>query len=78
VDLELLRNIKRLQNKGVIMLKEYTIILTTVVLVVGLVLILNSLNPNSQDKIIIKQPEPIPEPVIENKVYEKYEMGNYR
>jgi hypothetical protein len=78
VDLELLKNIKRLQNKGVIMLKEYSIILTTVVLVVGLVLILSSLNPNSQDKIIIKQPEPIPEPVIENKVYEKYEMGNYR
>tara|TARA_R100000406_G_scaffold60592_1_gene42069 strand:+ start:96 stop:317 length:222 start_codon:yes stop_codon:yes gene_type:complete len=73
-----LKNIKRLQNKGVIMLKEYSIILTTVVLVVGLVLILSSLNPNSQDKIIIKQPEPIPEPVIENKVYEKYEMGNYR
>ena len=56
------------------MLKEYSIILTTVVLVVGFVLILSSLNPNSQDKIIIKQPEP----VIENKVYEKYEMGNYR
>jgi len=60
------------------MLREYTIILTTVILVVGFVLILSSLNPNSQDKIIIKQPEPIPEPVIENKVYEKYEMGNYR
>ena len=52
------------------MLKEYTIILTTAILVIGLVLILSSLNPNSQDKIIIKQPEPIPEPVIENKVYE--------
>ena len=60
------------------MLKEYTIILTTAILVIGLVLILSSLNPNSQDKIIIKQPESIPEPVIENKVYEKYEMGNYR
>ena len=30
------------------MLKEYTIILTTVVLVVGFVLILSSLNPNSE------------------------------
>ena len=60
------------------MLKEYTIILTTAILVIGLVLILSSLNPNSEEKIIIKQPEPIPEPVIENKVYEKYEMGNYR
>jgi hypothetical protein len=78
VGLELLKNIKRLQNKGVIMLREYSIILTTVLLVVGLVLILSSLNPDSQEKIIIKTPEPIPEPVIENKVYEKYEMGNYR
>ena len=60
------------------MLREYTIILTTVILVVGFVLILSSLNPNSEEKIIIKQPNAIPEPVIENKVYEKYEMGNYR
>ena len=60
------------------MLKEYGIILMTAVLVVAFVLLLSSFNPNSQDKIIIKQPEPIPEPVIENKVYEKYEMGNYR
>ena len=60
------------------MLREYTIILTNVVLGVGFVLILSSLNPNSEEKIRIKQPEPIPEPFIENKVYEKYEMGNYR
>ena len=60
------------------MLKEYSIILTTAVLVIGLVLILSSLNPNSQDKIIIKQPETIPEPDMSEKVYEKYEMGNYR
>ena len=60
------------------MLKEYSIILTTVILVVAFVLILSSLNPDSQEKIIINTPNAIPEPVIENKVYEKYEMGNYR
>ena len=60
------------------MLKEYTIILTTVILVVAFVLLLSSLNPDSQKKIIINTPNAIPEPVIENKVYEKYEMGNYR
>ena len=76
--LELLKSIKKLQNKGVIMLKEYGIILMTAVLVVAFVLLLSSFNPNSQENIIIKTPEPIPEPVIENKVYEKYEMGNYR
>tara|TARA_R100001510_G_C7564548_1_gene143337 strand:- start:462 stop:683 length:222 start_codon:yes stop_codon:yes gene_type:complete len=73
-----LKSIKKLQNKGVIMLKEYGIILMTAVLVVAFVLLLSSFNPNSQENIIIKTPEPIPEPVIENKVYEKYEMGNYR
>jgi|TARA_R100000030_G_C3208388_1_gene112705 hypothetical protein len=60
------------------MLKEYSIILTTVILVVAFVLLLSSFNPDSQKKIIINTPNAIPEPVIENKVYEKYEMGNYR
>ena len=60
------------------MTKEFNIIFFTVVLAIIFAVFLSSLNPNSQDKIIIKQPEPIPEPVIENKVYEKYEMGNYR
>ena len=36
------------------MLKEYSIILTTVILVVAFVLILSSFNPDSQKKIIIK------------------------
>ena len=60
------------------MLREYGIILMTVVLVVAFVLLLSSFNPDSQKKIIINTPNAIPEPVIENKVYEKYEMGNYR
>ena len=51
------------------MLKEYSIILTTVILVVAFVLLLSSFNPDSQ-KIIINTPNTIPEPVIENKVYE--------
>ena len=63
------------------MAREYTIILGIILIGITFTIFLVGLNPNSQDKIIIKQPEPIPEPVIEEteeKVYEKYEMGNYR
>ena len=43
------------------MLKEYSIILTTVILVVAFVLLLSSFNPDSQKKIIINTPNTIPE-----------------
>ena len=60
------------------MTKEANIIILTIILAIIFAVVLSSLNPNSQDKIIIKQPEPIPEPDMSEKVYEKYEMGNYR
>jgi len=56
------------------MTKEFNIILVTVILAVIFSLILVNANTNREPELSID----IPEPVIENKVYEKYEMGNYR
>ena len=59
------------------MTKEFNIIFFTVVLAIIFAVFLISLKPDVE-KETIKISEPIPEPVIEEKVYKKYEMGNYR
>ena len=58
------------------MAREYTIILGIILIGITFTIFLGGLNPNT-DKITTA---PIPEPVIEveEKEYEKYEMGNYR
>tara|TARA_Y100000361_G_scaffold116497_1_gene107435 strand:- start:260 stop:493 length:234 start_codon:yes stop_codon:yes gene_type:complete len=77
VDLELSKSIKKLQNKGDKMTKEFNIILVTVILAVIFSLILVNANTNREPELSIDIPEPVIEEVQE-KVYEKYEMGNYR
>tara|TARA_A100001201_G_scaffold77948_1_gene70053 strand:- start:99 stop:275 length:177 start_codon:yes stop_codon:yes gene_type:complete len=58
------------------MAREYTIILGIILIGITFTIFLGTFNPNT-DKVTTA---PIPEPVIEveEKVYEKYEMGNYR
>jgi hypothetical protein len=77
VDLGLSKSIKKLQNKGDKMTKEFNIILVTVILAVIFSLILVNANTNREPELSIDIPEPVIEEVQE-KVYEKYEMGNYR
>tara|TARA_R100000388_G_scaffold68685_1_gene49680 strand:- start:176 stop:394 length:219 start_codon:yes stop_codon:yes gene_type:complete len=72
-----LKSIKKLQNKGDKMTKEFNIILVTVILAVIFSLILVNANTNREPELSIDIPEPVIEEVQE-KVYEKYEMGNYR
>ena len=59
------------------MTKEFNIILVTVILAVIFSLILVNTNTNREPELSIDIPEPVIEEVQE-KVYEKYEMGNYR
>ena len=59
------------------MTKEFNIILVTVILAVIFSLILVNANPNKEPELSIEIPEPVIEET-EEKVYEKYEMGNYR
>ena len=77
MDLGLSKNIKKLQNKGDKMTKEFNIILVTVILAVIFSLILVNANTNREPELSIDIPEPVIEEV-QKKVYEKYEMGNYR
>ena len=59
------------------MTKEFNIILLAVVIAVIFAVFLSSLNPNKEPTLSIDIPEPVIEEV-QKKVYEKYEMGNYR
>ena len=59
------------------MTKEFNIILVTVILAVIFSLILVNANTNREPELSIDIPEPVIEEVQE-KVYEKYEIGNYR
>ena len=59
------------------MTKEFNIILLTIIIAVIFAVFLSSLNPNNEPGPI-QINEPIPEPDMSEKVYEKYEMGNYR
>ena len=77
MELKVSKSIKKLQNKGDKMTKEFNIILVTVILAVIFSLILVNANTNREPELSIDIPEPVIEEVQE-KVYEKYEMGNYR
>ena len=59
------------------MTKEFNIILVTVILAVIFSLILVNANTNREPELSIDISEPVIEEV-QKKVYEKYEMGNYR
>ena len=59
------------------MTKEANIIILTIILAIIFAVFLSSLNPNKEPKLSIEIPEPVIEET-EEKVYEKYEMGNYR
>ena len=59
------------------MTKEFNIILVTVILAVIFSLILVNAITNREPELSIDIPEPVIEEV-QKKVYEKYEMGNYR
>ena len=59
------------------MTKEANIIILTIILAIIFAMFLSSLNPNKEPGPI-QINEPIPEPDMAEKVYEKYEMGNYR
>ena len=59
------------------MTKEFNIILVTVILAVIFSLILVNANTNREPELSIDIPEPVIEEV-QKKVYEKYEMCNYR
>ena len=59
------------------MTKEANIIILTIILAIIFAVFLSSLNPNNGPGPI-QINEPIPEPDMSEKVYEKYEMGNYR
>ena len=59
------------------MTKEANIIILTIILAIIFSVFLSSLNPNNEPGPI-QINEPIPEPDMSEKVYEKYEMGNYR
>ena len=59
------------------MTKEANIIILTIIIAITFALFLSSLNPNNEPGPI-QINEPIPEPDMSEKVYEKYEMGNYR
>ena len=59
------------------MTKEFNIILVTVILAVIFSLILVNANTNREPELSIDITEPGIEEV-QKKVYEKYEMGNYR
>ena len=59
------------------MTKEANIIILTIIIAIAFALFLSSLNPNNEPGPI-QINEPIPEPDMSEKVYEKYEMGNYR
>ena len=59
------------------MTKEAKIIILTIILAIIFAVFLSSLNPNNEPGPI-QINEPIPEPDMSEKVYEKYEMGNYR
>ena len=58
------------------MTKEANIIILTIILAIIFAMFLSSLNPNKEPGPI-QINEPIPEPDMSEKVYEKYEMGNY-
>ena len=59
------------------MTKEANIIILTIILAIIFAVFLSSLNPNNEPGPI-QINEPIPEPDMSEKVYEMYEMGNYR
>ena len=59
------------------MTKEANIIILTIILAIIFAVFLSSLNHNNEPGPI-QINEPIPEPDMSEKVYEKYEMGNYR
>ena len=59
------------------MTKEANIIILTIILAIIFAVFLSNLNPNKEPELSIEIPEPVIEET-EKKVYEKYEMGNYR
>ena len=59
------------------MTKEFNIILLTIVIAVLFAAVLINLKPDVEPTLSIDIPEPVIEEV-EEKEYEKYEMGNYR
>ena len=59
------------------MTKEFNIILLTIVIAVIFAAVLVNLKPDVEPTLSIDIPEPVIEEV-EEKEYEKYEMGNYR
>ena len=69
--LELLKNIKKLQNKGVIM-KEI-IYLVSLILILGFVIVFTKKGTE-----VIQENMPIKSSNVLEKEYEKYEMSNYR